>query len=68
VAIFRAIGFGLFLIILRVVMPEVFNGLENTLIKFLQVLADSMGQFPHVTDQTAMIYPHAVPLPPLTLD
>lgn len=62
--IFRAIGFGLFLIILRVVMPDVFNGLESTLVKLFQVLADSMGQFPHVTvDQTAMIYPHAVPLP-----
>jgi hypothetical protein len=62
-AIFRAIGFGFFLIILRIVMPDVFNGLETVLIKFFQVLGNIMGQFPSDIGQTAMIYPHAVPQP-----
>jgi len=44
-------------------MPDVFNGLEATLIKFFQVLVSVMGQFPDAIDQTAMIYPHAVPQP-----
>ena len=61
---FRTIGFGITLIIIRVMMPDVFMGLEGTLVKFFSVLNDTLGQVPHVTvDQTAMIYPHAVPLP-----
>jgi hypothetical protein len=60
---FRAIGFGIVLITIRIMMPEVFEGLEDTLVKFFSVLNDTMGQLPHLIDQTAMVYPHAVALP-----
>ncbi|MES2409088.1 MAG: hypothetical protein V4509_02165 [Patescibacteria group bacterium] len=59
----RAIGFGITLIVIRVMMPDVFEGLEVTLIKFFSVLQDILGQFPHGLDQTSMIYPHAVGFP-----
>lgn len=61
--ILRAVGFGIGLIILRILMPDVFSGLEAALVKFFSVLVDVMGQFPNPADQTAMIYPHAVPMP-----
>jgi hypothetical protein len=50
------------LLILKIIMPDVFSGLEHTLVKFFSVLTDVMGQFPNSADQSAMIYPHAVPL------
>lgn len=58
-----AIGMAIGLIVLRIVMPEVFTGLEVALVKFFAVITSVMGQFPATIDQTAMIYPHAVPLP-----
>jgi hypothetical protein len=61
--IFKAVGLGIGLLILRIIMPDVFSGLEAALVKFFSVLADVMGQFPHGGDQAAMIYPHAVPMP-----
>jgi hypothetical protein len=51
------------LIVLKLLMPDVFTGLETTLVKFFTVTTSAMGQFPTSIDQTAMIYPHAVPLP-----
>ncbi|HEY4512185.1 MAG TPA: hypothetical protein VJH63_00825 [Candidatus Paceibacterota bacterium] len=61
--ILSAIGFGIGLIILKIIMPEVFSGLEEALVKFFSVLTDVMGKFPSASDQSAMIYPHAVPIP-----
>lgn len=58
--ILRAIGFGIGLIILRVLMPDVFSGLESALVKFFSVLTEIMGKFPNSADQTASILPHAV--------
>ena len=61
--IFRAVGLGVGLLILKIIMPDVFSGLEHALVKFFSVLADVMGKFPNPADQSAMIYPHAVPMP-----
>ena len=36
--IFRAIGFGLALVIIRLAMPEVFEALEDTLLEFFNFL------------------------------
>ena len=36
--ILRAVGFGMALVILRVLMPEVFSGLEHTLVVFFSSL------------------------------
>lgn len=57
---FRAIGFGITLIVLKVMMPDVFNGLESTLVKLFHILGDNLDHLPSMVDQTAMIYPHAV--------
>jgi len=51
------------LIAIRILMPDVFTGLETSLVKFFAVATSAMGEFPHTLDQTAMIYPHAVKLP-----
>lgn len=61
--IFDAVGFGIGLLILKIIMPDVFSGLEHSLVRFFGVLADVMGKFPNGTDQMATIYPHALPLP-----
>lgn len=57
---FRAIGFGITLVVIRVMMPEVFSGLEDTLVKFFQVIQDMLGQFPDLSGQTASVLPQAV--------
>ena len=36
--ILRAIGFGIALVVLRALMPDVFNGLEHALIEFFTAL------------------------------
>ncbi|HEY4512744.1 MAG TPA: hypothetical protein VJH63_03770 [Candidatus Paceibacterota bacterium] len=58
--ILSAIGFGIGLIILKIIMPDVFSGLEHTLVKFFLVLQEIMGKFPDSAGQTASILPHAV--------
>jgi len=58
-----AIGMFIGLIVLKLLMPDVFTGLETSLVKFFTVATSAMGQFPSSIDQTALIYPHAVPLP-----
>jgi hypothetical protein len=58
--IFHAIGFGIFLIILRIVMPDVFQGLESVLVKLFQVLQEVLGHFPDLSGQTASALPHAI--------
>lgn len=56
--IFRAIGFIIVLLAIRILMPEVFSGLEETLLKFFaslqsvlsygpEMLATPIGQIPH---------------------
>jgi hypothetical protein len=69
--IFRAIGFGLALIIVRVAMPEVFRALEETLLTFLNffgtVLAFGVETFDSgfsTLNQKSLIYPAAVNLVP----
>jgi len=59
----NAIGMTIGLIVLKIIMPDVFNGLETSLVKFFTVATSAMEQFPNNMDQTAMIYPHAVQLP-----
>lgn len=58
-----AVGMIIGLIAIRILMPDVFTGLETSLVKFFAVATSAMGEFPHTLDQTAMIYPHAVKLP-----
>ena len=40
--ILRAVGFGIALIIIRILMPEVFNGLEHALVEFFSALTKTM--------------------------
>ncbi|CAN5738010.1 hypothetical protein BH11PAT2_BH11PAT2_00210 [soil metagenome] len=68
--IFRAIGFGLLLIILRIMIPSVLSEGEQTAISFLhgaRVSADTMSQIAGMASTTG---PASVllstPLPPLT--
>lgn len=58
-----AVGMFIGLIVLKIMMPAVFTGLETSLVKFFTVTTGVMGQFPTSIDQTAMVYPHAVRLP-----
>ena len=69
--IFRAIGFGLALIIVRVAMPEVFHALEETLLKFFNFFgtAFSFGTQTFSSGfntgiQNSLIYPAAINLVP----
>ena len=57
---FRAIGFGITLVIIKVMMPDVFSGLEVTLVKLFAVLQDSLGHLPTLDTQSAQVFPHAL--------
>jgi hypothetical protein len=60
--LFRAIGLGIGLLVIRALMPEVFEGLENALVEFFSTIVDVL----HLSKEalhngqmaTSVTYPH----------
>ena len=57
----RAIGFGIFLVILALAMPAVFGGLEETLLALLQALQHVFEQAGSLATPFAPIVPGVSP-------
>lgn len=55
--IFRAIGLGIGIIILKLLVPEVFSALQTTLVTFFDVLQSILAQAP--TDFSHLPLPNA---------
>ena len=57
--IFRVIGLGLAIIIIRYLMPDLFHAIENTLLVFFDVLQSVLSVSKDSLTGTAYMYPNS---------